>query len=439
MLAALIAGIAATTLPVLPAAALTADDCVAIALKHNAEVKAAAADVQTTRAQAAQVEALVSPKISATSYVAPIFKAEGGLGTAAAYERDLSTWGPYAHVDAQVIFPLSTFGRHKAGVEAAEGRHKMEEAKARGVRHAVRREVRRLYGLRLYALSMRPNLNTGKEILDTAITKADELFAQQTGEVTVADRMKLRYGAAEISRFLRMADDGSALAALALKQVMGLPLDTEVRWAEDQLTLPAGTVPPLAKLVAAARRDRPEVAQLARGQAATRAWRQAEDKASLPVLFAALIGQADWSPARPRGVGASVRNQYNDYFAGVAAGLKWDLDLALSRAKTQEASAKEAWIDAQAERAATGIPLQVRKAYQEVMQHRDLAAIAGEQIQHTRKWMTFSAAAYETGTGEAKEVLEGVGAYLLAKKAYYDHLLGLWQAAADLELAVGTH
>ncbi len=59
-------------------------------------------------------------------------------------------------------------------------------------------------------------------------------------------------------------------------------------------------------------------------------------------------------------------------------------------------------------------------------------------MRDTRKWMTFSAAAYTSGTGEASDVLEGVAAYLLAKKAYYDHLLGAYQAKADLELAIGA-
>ena len=88
--------------------------------------------------------------------------------------------------------------------------------------------------------------------------------------------------------------------------------------------------------------------------------------------------------------------------------------------------------------AKTGLPLQVFKARQELLQHIALSGVAKKQVKHTRKWMTFSAAAHVAGTGEAKDVLEGVGAFLLAKKNYYDHLLGAWQARAALELAVGV-
>jgi len=250
--------------------------------------------------------------------------------------------------------------------------------------------------------------------------------------------MRLRYGAGEIDRYLRMADDGAGLAALAIKQAMGLALEAPVMFADDRLVPPADAVPQLPALVAAAMADRPEVAQIAHGKRATAAWEIAERRANLPVLFAAAAGQADWTPMRPPGYSAAYYNLYNDWFAGVAVGLKFDIDLAAASAHAAEAHAKAQWVDANAALADTGIPLQVTKARLDLVQNRDLARVADDEVKSTRKWMTFSAAAYMSGTGEARDVLEGVGAYLLAKKAYYDHLLGAYQARADLELSMGT-
>ena len=141
---------------------------------------------------------------------------------------------------------------------------------------------------------------------------------------------------------------------------------------------------------------------------------------------------------RPTGYSSAYYNLYNDWFGGVAIGLKFDIDLAAARTKAAEAQAKARWVEANEALADTGIPLQVTKARQDLVQNRDLARIADEEVRSTRKWMAFSAAAYTSGTGDAKDVLEGVGAYLLAKKAYYDHLLGAYQAKADLELAIGA-
>jgi hypothetical protein len=367
-----------------------------------------------------------------------MYKAEGGLGFDTPYRHDLTAWGPYAHVDARIVKPITTFGRYTAGVTAARERAAVEEERARDVANTVRAEVRRLYALRLYALSMKPNLENGKEIIAGAIKKAEEMYAADSGEVTLPDLMRLRFGAGEIDRYLRMADDGAGLAALAIKQAMGLALDAAVAFADDRLVPPADAVAPLPALVAQAMDDRPEMAEIAHGKRATAAWEIAERRANLPILFVAAAGQADWSPMRPSGYSAAYYNLYNDYFGGVAVGLKLDLDLAAARTHAAEAQAKGRWVDANDALAGTGIPLQVTKARLDLVQNRDLARVADEEVRSTRKWMTFSAAAYLSGTGEARDVLEGVAAYLLAKKAYYDHLLGAYQARADLELATGA-
>ena len=186
---------------------------------------AARADVDVYRAQADQIEALLSVKFQALTYLAPMYKAEGGVGFNTPYRHDLTDWGPYGHVDARIVKPLATFGRYTAGVTAARERVAVEEEHARDVADTVRAEVRRLYALRLYALSMKPNLENGKEIVANAIKKAEEMYAADSGEVTLPDLMRLRFGAGEIARYLRMADDGIGLAALAIKQAMGLPLD----------------------------------------------------------------------------------------------------------------------------------------------------------------------------------------------------------------------
>ncbi len=420
------------------AAPLGADDCVRIAVERSARVQAARADVEVYRAQADQVEALLSVKFQAVTYMAPMFKAEGGLGFDAPYRNDLTSWGPYAHADARLIKPLGTFGRYTAGVTAARERVAVEQEKARETANVVRSEVRRLYALRLYALSMKPNLENGKQILGKAISKAEAMYAKDTGDVTLPDLMRLKYGAGEIDRFLRLANDGIELAGLAIKQAIGMSLAEPIEFADDKLAPIEGDIAALAELVEAARRDRPEMAQIAHGKLATAAWETAERRANLPVLFAAAAGQADWSPMRPKGYSGAFYNLYNDWFAGAAVGLKFDIDLAAAGAKAGEAQAKGRWVAANEGLAATGIPLQVEKARRDLVQNRDLSRIAEDEVKSTRKWMAFSAAAYESGTGEARDVLEGVAAYLLAKKAYYDHLLGAFQAKADLELAIGA-
>lgn len=417
---------------------LTVDQCVAIALKTSPLIQAARAHVARRDAQVGEVDALVSPTVEATGYLAPMFGADGGVGVAGPYQRDFSDWGPYAHADARVVWPLSTFGRHTAGRTAASSRADVERDKARQVAHQVRREVRRLYGLRLFARSMLPSLNNATEVLASALEKAREKYDEGTGEVSIVSVMRLEHGAGELARASRQASDGAALATLALRQAMGLNAHDAVTFADDRFIEDLAEVPELAGLLAKAQLHRPEAGQLRHGEKAVKALVRSERLAAMPVLFAAAVGQVDWSPVRPSGYSAVLQNQFNDVFAGVALGLRWSYAPAATAARVRQARATEKWVMAQARLAATGIPLQVEKARMELSRHLDMAKIAKKQVKAARKWMTFAAAAYGAGAGEAKDVLEGVGAYLLSKKAYYEHLLAGWQARADLEQATGA-
>ncbi len=427
----------APTAKAAPAKRLTIDQCIALALRQSPQVQAAHADVARRLAQVGEVDAMVSPRVEATGYLTPMFGAKGGLALDGKYERDFTEWGPYAHADARFVWPLSTFGRHTAGKKAASSRTDVERAKAREVEHKVRREVRRLYGLRLFARSMIPSLNNANEILAGALEAAREKYDEGSGEVTIVNVMQLEYGAGELARAQRRAIDGAQLATLALRQAMGLDAHAKVDFAADRFKPDRAEVAELDALVKSALKTRPEADQVRHGKTALKALIRSERLSGLPVLFAAAVGQADWSPVRPSGYSAVLQNQFNDVFAGVAVGLRWSYNPAVTAARVRQAKARQKWVVAQARRAATGIPLQVEKARMDLKQHLDLSRVAAKQVKSTRKWMTFSAAAYAAGTGEAKDVLEGVGAYLLAKKAYYEHLLGAWQARADLEQAIG--
>ena len=59
--------------------------------------------------------------------------------------------------------------------------------------------------------------------------------------------------------------------------------------------------------------------------------------------------------------------------------------------------------------------MEVRKAHDDAVQAKRIAAVAADGAVATRKWLIFAGAAFATGTGEAKDVLEGLAAYLQAK------------------------
>ena len=432
------AAAASAAAPAAPAA-LDVNDCVRIALGGNAQIEQAEAVVQQWQARLAEVESIYWPKLAATGYVAPMYTVRGGLAGAETHWQHLSDWGPYTHLQAVLALPLYSFGRVEAGERAAAGRTAVERARANEVRATVALSVKRLYYMRLFGLSIIPALHTASSTVKDAIAYAQEAFAAGTGEATQADIGKLLYAQSEVEKFLLLADNGARLAAAALKHTMGMPDDAEVRFAADLLPdLPNQPEVDLATAILAASKQRPEWTEIEQGTSAALALEQAEKLAAAPALFLAGMISYDWTPMRDKASNPYAYDPYNGVNGGVALGLQFDIDPALSKAKAAGAHALGDEVKALARFAQTGIPLQVKKAHEDVMQYRALVGIADRGVAATKRWLTFAAVAYTTGTGEARDVLEGLASYLQARRGYLESTQNYYIAQAELDYAMGA-
>ncbi len=430
--------VAASSVAAEPALArpLSADDCVELALRGG-QVKEAEAKVREWRARLAEVEAIFYPKLEATAFAAPMFRVRGSP-LAADVERDYGEWGPYLHLEATLAQPLYTFGRAAAGEKAAAERVAVEAARLRQVRNTVAHEVRRFYYLHLYAKSLRPSLESARKILDGALETAREEHARGSGKVTNVDVQKLTFGSAELDRYRIQARVGEELALAALKHTMALPPDAALALRDEELPPPpSGPLPALADALRVAARRRPEWAQLAHGREAALSLAEAERLANAPVVFAAGRLGADWTPMRPDARSPYLLDEYNDLSGGVAIGLRFELDPARAAARADAAGALREQVDALGVFAATGIPLEVRKARDELAQAAEVLAAAERGAVAARKWLLFAGAAFTSGTGEADDVLEGLAAHLSAKRTQLESLRDLHLARSALWLSAG--
>ncbi len=419
-----------------PGRAWTLEACVAEAVARSGQVAEARGKVAEWEARLAEVQANWWPKLTGYAFAAPMFGVKGSATEP--IERDYRTWGPYLRFEGLLAQPLSTFGRLEAGERAAAERVEVERAQLELVRQRVALEVRRYHDLHLYARGLQPTLRSIRKILDEASAKAQELYDAHSGKVTNVDLMKLRYASTELDKYAVQAEAGAAVALAALQHVMGLPADPPIELAEAELPEPpAGELPPLEGLIRLAAERRPEAAQLRHGKAAAESLERSEARADLPVL--ALVGQlsASWTPTRSDVSNPYQYDPYNDLSGGVALALRFDLDPAKARARSAGARSLAAQVDGLASYAATGIPMEVRKAHADAAQALRLVRLGAEGSAATRKWMVFAGAAYAAGTGETRDLLEGVAAYGAARKGYFDALLAYHQAAAQLALATG--
>ncbi|MFZ5468788.1 MAG: TolC family protein [Myxococcota bacterium] len=416
---------------------LNADQCVAIALRESGTVAEAQGKVTEWAGRLAEVQATFYPKLMGLTYVAPLYRVTGDASTFDV-QRNFSQWGPYAHLEAILAQPIYTFGRAAAGEKAASERLEVEKAQAQVTRNTVALEVRKFYYLHLFAKSMLPALSSARRILNEAETTAKDLYEKSTGQVTNVDLMKLRYGSTELDKFVTQAEIGANLALGALKHTMGLPQEAELELADETLPeLSEEPLPPLATYVQQAWEMRPEVAQLRHGEAAALSFEEAERLSSMPVAFVAGQLSLNWTPMWPDLPNPFHWDRYNDITPGIAVGMQFDVDIAKSLAKAKSAHGTVEQVEGLKKFAKTGIPIEVRKAYDDYVQAKRLAELSEEGSTAGRKWMIFAGSAYVAGTGEAKDLLEGMVAYLGAKKGYYEAVQNAHVAKATLLYVTG--
>ncbi len=413
------------------------DDCVREALKESGTLIEAQGKVKEWEGKLLEVQSVFWPKLQGITYVAPLYGLKNDPNTNALV-TDWAKWGPYVKFQAILAQPIFTFGRAAAGEKAAANRTDVERARYQQARNFVALEVRRYYLLYLYAKSMMPALNQAKSILDEAEESAKTSYAESSGNVTQVDLQKLRYGATELAKFQVQARIGSELALAALKHTMGWGQSRPLELVDEVLPdLPGEPLPTLEQLIAAAMQNRPEVAQLKFGEAAAKAFAESEKLSVMPTAFVG--GQLDlnWAPHWPSAPDAFSWDRFNSITPGIAIGLQFDLDPRKSWAKYQGALGLVEQVEGLKKFASTGIPVEVRKGYDDTVQADELTKLSANGSAAAKKWLVFAGTGYVAGTGEAKDVLEGLVTYLTARQGYFSNLQAAHFARANLKYVTG--
>ena len=418
---------------------LNLEQCIAIGTEKNASVDEANANIEEFRARLAEVQANYYPKLSVLGYVAPMFSVTGDASTNDV-DRDfgLGSWGPSTHLEALFAMPIYTFGRLEAGELAAKSRLDVEKSRLREAQNHVKVEVSKFYYSYLYAATILPHLTKAKDRIIEIQEKAQELYDEATGKVTKVDLMKLRFANTEIQKYILLADEGKTLALAALKHTMGLDNNASLTLLDKKIKKPGKiNLADEETLVQQAIENRPEWEQIRAGLKAVAALRKSEQLSNRPVIFVAGTLESNWSPTRDDAKNPYHYDPYNDLFGGVAIGFKLDFDWALQKAKVDAANATMQQVNAKKKLAVTGIPLQIMKSRSEVIRHGKQIKLSRKAVKASNKWIVFSGAAYASGTGEVKDVLEGMAAMLSAQRDYYEGMLNYYVAVAELNYALG--
>jgi outer membrane protein TolC len=112
-------------------------------------------------------------------------------------------------------------------------------------------------------------------------------------------------------------------------------------------------------------------------------------------------------------------------------GLRWDLNFLMTGAKVDQARAELDRLQAQQRDAATGLQLEIRRAYREVVQAKDTMQATQEGRKAGRALLILTVSNFDLGIGEAEELFKGLGSYTESSTDYL-------RAVHDYNVALGV-
>lgn len=413
---------------------MTVEDGVRLALEHNEALMMARAGARRARAQVVEQRAEGLPQLDfglnyTHNWVLPTFVFDTPQG------RNTVKIGTDENLAGTLRLrqALYTGGRVRSGVRAALA----QEAQAREAERAATQQVRAEVEQGFCALLHSQEL---ARVGDLALARARANLAQvealrQAGRVADYDLLRARVQVANLRADSTQAHNRREVAALALREVLGLGLDQPLEIAaafRDRTGLEVADPEPL---VALGLEQRPELRQQAQLVQSRRSQIRSEQARALPQVEFQSTGQMQFQSNEFDLAGADTWRK--NWSTGLALqvplfdGLRIHARVAQAR---QEARSQEAAFG-QARRRAE---LEIRRSWLELAEARERLAARQGIVEQAEKGLQVAEARYASGVGTQLEILDAQLVLLQAQSdqvgAQRDQALAL----VSLERAVGV-
>jgi outer membrane protein TolC len=420
---------------------LGVEDCVRIALKTAPELGESQANIELAASKLDEAAAHRYPMIEVTSLFGPAPQAHREnifpvINTDKKYARlNQLTW--FASTDAMVIQPLYTFGKISENMRAA--RHGVEVERYRKMQRAneVALKVREYYYGLLLAREMKELVLEVQEVLANARVKAVKLIQQGSDSADEVDLYKLDAFAGEVAKNLEEARKGENLAFAALKARLGLSGNTQLEIKSERLVFDGGVIPPYESFVDQARSRRPEFKQISEGLKARAALIEAARANYYPDIF--LGGMISWAYAdeRDRINNPYISDRFNHFNGGIALGLRWKMDFAITAARVAAENAQYNHLVSTKAYADATIPLQVQRYYLDLLEAENSVVATKSAYSNAKKWGMAAMANFDFGVAPAKEIFDALQSYARMRAAYFQSIYNYRIARANLDFSTG--
>jgi outer membrane protein TolC len=233
------------------------------------------------------------------------------------------------------------------------------------------------------------------------------------------------------------SEKGAKVAYFTLKSMIGLPPGVGFDTADKTLSMKREDLADVESYIQEAKDKRPEFKQLAEALAAQKSKVEAAASDRYPSFFVALQASLAGAPGRDSLHNPYIRDDFNHTDAGVVAGLKWNFDFGIGRAKIDKMMAEYNKLLYTRASAEMNTIIQVSNIYEEQLEWQQAVNSYQRAANASRKWVFTAMADFGMGVGTAEEMLKAIERYGHNQGKYIEALFHYNLSLAELEYAVG--
>lgn len=421
---------------------LSLPEIIQMAISKSPEVGEIQSEIAGTRSDLDQVKAAYYPQLESRALVGPVEDAKeplimNGRITDPSPSLSASSIGVFGRLDLTATQPLYTFGKLSNRKEAASRGVRAKEFQVAERKGQIVLRVKELYYGLILALGGLSAANEAGDFFDEAGRRMKRLLELGSSNVKESDLHQVDAYRADTLRFQAEAEKGVKVTYFALKSMIQLPAHVEFEPAEKTLPTKREDLAALESYLKSALDQRPEFRQLAEALAAQESQVKAATSDRYPSFFAAVQGSLAGAPGRETLYNRYIPDEFNHAYVGVVAGVKWNFDFGISRAKVDKMRAEYDKLVHTKALAEMNIPIQVAKSYQEHLEWKAAAESYRKAATASRKWILAAMADFDMGVGTAFDMLNAIDKYGHNQGRYLEALFRYNLSWGELQYAVG--
>lgn len=393
---------------------LSLDESIDLALRNNPSVKIAEAEKERTFWSIDDARTGRLPTMSYTH-------------TAKRFENTNADNALTNNFDNRLLIslPLYTGGRVEGAINQAKWYYKAADLGVAKSEQQIKLDATTGYYGILQAQNM---LIVNQESVDNLAAHLKNVQAQyEVGTVAKSDVLRSEVELANAQQSLIKAQNTYELAVSSLNNVIGLPLDTELKikealkYEQYQQTLPGS--------IQYAMQQRPDIGQADATQQAAKEGIRVAKSNGLPTV--SLNGYSDWSKADFPG--DDNRNM------GVTLTASWTfLDSGLTKSRVKQADATLVQKQEALKQTQDSVQLEVRQAYLSMQEAEKRISTSQVAVDKAEEDFKIAQVRYSAGVGTNLDVLDAQVALTQAKTNYIQALYDHNTNKAKLEKAMGV-